>query len=156
MNLKLVGIPLAAALAACSYANDATSPVTNAAAAQDAPVPATCPSSQFDPFLKAFMANVEVQRAFTEYPYEATSYDPSEIEAGPTTRLMSATQVQFPVMLDERELAKHGAHTTSEKKANDWYQVQTHSEGSGAYSMTFNFRFRRGCWYLTDSVDAST
>lgn len=115
-----------------------------------------CPSRDFDVFLKAFVNSVEVQKSFTHYPYKMVVDDDAHMDSGPETSELLREQVEFPVMLGDAQLVEHGASMESEKKAPDWYQVSTHSEGSGAYSMTFNFHKREGCWYLTDSVDTST
>jgi hypothetical protein len=115
-----------------------------------------CPSQDFDVFLKAFANSIEVQKSFTQYPYKTVVDDDAHMDSGPETSELVREQVEFPVMLGDAQLAEHGASMESVEKAPDWYQVFTRSEGSGAYSMTFNFHKREGCWYLTDSVDAST
>lgn len=115
-----------------------------------------CPSQDFDVFLKAFANSIEVQKSFTHYPYTTVVDDAADMDSGPETSELLREQVEFPVMLGDAQLTEHGASMESEKKAPDWYQVSTHSDGSGAYSMIFNFHRREGCWYLTDSVDTST
>lgn len=114
-----------------------------------------CPSQDFGVFLKTFANNVEVQKSFTRYPYKAV-VDDALMDSGPKTSELLREQVEFPVMLGDAQLAEHGASMESQKKTPDWYQVSTHSEGSGAYSMIFNFHRHEGCWYLTDSIDTST
>jgi hypothetical protein len=85
-----------------------------------------------------------------------TLYDPQDLEADPKVQQLNANETQFPVILSAREMADQGVRAQNERKANDWYEVSTQSSGSGAYTMTFNFRYMHGCWFLTDSVDAST
>ena len=115
-----------------------------------------CPSQDFDAFLQAFANSIEVQKSFTQYPYRTVVDDDAHMDSGPETSELLREQVEFPVMLGDVQLAEHGASMESEERTPDWYQVFTRSEGSGAYSMTFNFHRREGCWYLTDSIDAST
>jgi len=115
-----------------------------------------CPAQKFEDFLKAFANHVEIQRAYTRYPYVTTVYDYSDPEADPKVSRLAEGQVQFPVMLGDKDLLEHGANMHSERKAKDWYEVFTQSEGSGAYTMTFTFRYQSSCWFLTESIDAST
>jgi len=115
-----------------------------------------CPAQNFEEFLKVFANHVEIQHAYTRYPYVTTVYDYSDPEADPKVSRLSEGQVQFPVMLGDKDLLEHGASMHSERKAKDWYEVFTQSEGSGAYTMTFTFRYQSSCWFLTESIDAST
>ncbi|GAB3358188.1 hypothetical protein GCM10027430_28510 [Lysobacter tyrosinilyticus] len=117
---------------------------------------AQCPAQKFEEFLGKFANDVKVQRAFTRYPYVTTVYDSVDLEADPKVSRLTEAQVAFPVMLSDKELAEHGASMHPERKSEDWYEVPTQSEGSGAYTMTFTFRYQDECWYLTESIDAST
>lgn len=115
-----------------------------------------CPSRDFDAFLKSFANRVDVQKVFTKTPYTTTVYDPGNLEGEPIVSQLAPEEIQFPILLDDQQRREHGVSLESARKAADWFEVSTRSDGSGAYTMTFNFRFQNGCWRLTDSVDAST
>lgn len=171
-KLQSVAVILAVSLVtACSHAPDATAEMSHAGAvasrsvvpdenvntsSQSEQAGIQCPSRDFDPFLKAFANNVKIQKAFTHYPYKATIDDAIHMDAGVEISELTQDQVKFPVMLGDAQLVEHGAVMESARKSENWFQVSTHSEGSGAYSMTFNFHFQNSCWYLTDSLDTST
>lgn len=161
--MRVVAAVFFTLLAGCSRGTDrSTGPEADAqkrqpAVSSQAPKSGVrCPSQDFDVFLKAFANRIEVQKSFTQYPYKTVVDDDAHMDSGPQTFEFSREQVEFPVMLGDAQLTQHGASMESEEKASDWYQVSTHSEGSGAYSMIFNFHRREGCWYLTDSIDTST
>lgn len=116
-----------------------------------------CPSSDFTKFIDVFMRDATIQRRYVHYPYQLTWYDPQDLEAGPKVSQLQATQMEFPVILPADVLRdEHGVHVEVENKSDDWYQVVTGNDMSGEYSMSFDFRWMQGCWYLTESVDSST
>ena len=153
---KIMGFAVVMLLAACnsSAIADQTTSVAEASPLIEKNLP--CPSQDFSSFLTAFMEDVALQKAFTRYPYAVTLYDPQDLEADPKVQQLDVSETQFPIILSASEMADHGVTAKSEKKADDWYEVSTQSSGSGAYTMTLNFRRMQGCWFLTDSIDAST
>lgn len=148
---------LAAILAAACHAQSPSTsmvPSRNANAVEGQAV--ACPSKDFSTFLKAFANDVSLQKSFTADPYRAVVVNDASMEQGEIVSYLTHAQVRFPVMLGDAQLHQHGASMETVRKADDWYEVLTHSEGSGAYSIVFNFHFRNDCWLLTDSLDTST
>jgi hypothetical protein len=157
---RLVGVCVVVVFSACKASAPAAD-VAGAAPAEPAasvPVAAAvaCPSREFEQFLKAFMRDVAVQRAYTRDPYALTLYDPQNLEAEPTTQQFAAKDVRFPVILSADDMVEHGVVYEVQRKGQDQYQVSTHSDGSGAYAVTFTFKRGAGCWELAGAVDAST
>lgn len=158
---RLLIAALAAGLLAACKASAPAADASGAAPSEPAasvPVAAAvaCPSREFEQFLKAFMRDVAVQRAYTRDPYAVTSYDVQDLEADPTTHQLAAKDVRFPVILSADDMVKHGVVYEVQRKGPDQYQVSTHSDGSGAYAITFDFKRGADCWQLVGAVDAST
>lgn len=116
----------------------------------------TCPSQKFSEFIKVFAEDIATQKSFIRYPYAMTVYDPENLEADPKVLRLSSSQVNFPIILAQKNMLAHGVNMHVMQKTPNWYEVSTQSVGSGAYTMTFNFHYQEKCWFLTDSVDAST
>lgn len=114
-----------------------------------------CPSQQFPRFLNAFESKVKVQKAFTAIPLKFGSYAPNYGDK-PDVTYLKANEIDFPVLIDAKERKKQGVVLSINKKNTKWYQVSTHSTGTGAYTLELNFKKIAGCWRLVSMTDLST
>src|SRR5687768_322438 len=109
---KIMCFAVAMSLTACRPAATETS---NAVIEATSPIDkaVVCPSRDFPVFLKAFMEDVALQKAFTRDPYEATIYDPQNLEADPGVQKIKPDQMDFPVILNARDMADQGVTAKS-------------------------------------------
>ena len=114
-----------------------------------------CPSQNFSRFLNVFERNVKVQKAFTKIPLKFGSYAPNYGNE-PAISYLTIDEIDYPVLIDAKTRKKQGVVLTIDKKGTKWYQVNTHSMGTGAYTIEYNFKRYAGCWRLVSMIDSST
>ncbi len=115
----------------------------------------SCPSQNFSRFLRSFESNIKTQKAFTVAPLKFGSYAPNYGDQ-PDISYLKADEIDFPVLINAKQRKKQGVILNISKKSTKWYQVSTHSVGTGAYTLEFNFKKTAGCWRLVSMTDLST
>ncbi|OWJ67158.1 hypothetical protein [Inquilinus limosus] len=124
-----------------------------AAAPAEAAAPA-CPSTDIDAFLKAFIDDVAVQRAFTAQPlhdqYVDATADP---EPRPVTQMLSEPALTFPVIPTRNERATLGLEQTWLERG-DQRAVLRLAKPDTDLQLTYVFR-KQGCWQLVERQDDS-
>lgn len=114
-----------------------------------------CPSQNFSRFLSVFERKIEVQKAFTRVPLKFGSYAPNYGNK-PDINYLTIDEINYPVLIDAKTRKKQGVVLNIDKKRTKWYQVNTHSMGTGAYTIEYNFQKYAGCWHLVSMIDSST
>ena len=106
-----------------------------------------CPSHNFDGFLKAFMDDVELQKAFTAEPLESQAVDAAaEPEPALVTKLQTATELEFPLIPSEKQQAGEGLKMRQSVLENGDIKVTLAKEDTD-YQMSFYFE-KDECWKL--------
>lgn len=124
-----------------------------AAAQAEAAGPA-CPSTDIDAFLKAFIDDVAVQRAFTAQPlrdqYVDATADP---EPRPVTQMLSEPALTFPVIPTRSERATLGLEARWLERG-ETRAVLRLAKPDSDLQLTYTFD-RQACWRLVERVDDS-
>lgn len=149
MARMIVLLVITALLGACK-----ATPQQNLVDAQPAaPTPAptsaalACPSPSFDGFLKVFIASVEVQKAFSAEPLESQTVDATaEPEPALVTKMLTANELQFPLIPNEEQQANEGLKMRQSALENGDIKVKLAKEDTD-YQMSFYFR-KEACWKL--------
>ncbi|WP_249474885.1 lysozyme inhibitor LprI family protein [Luteimonas galliterrae] len=118
--------------------------------------PPICPSEDFAVFLAAFMADQNMQRTFTSYPFVSIEYQSQDLEADPKIRRLNSYEIEFPLILKKEDLASKGVRLDITEKESGVKEVSTYSVGGGAYSRVYRFEWVNKCWHATSLIDAST
>ena len=106
-----------------------------------------CPSPNFDGFLKAFMENVEVQKAFSTEPLESQTVDATaEPEPALVTKTLAAAELKFPLIPSEQQQAKEGLTLRQSVLENGDIKVTLAKEDTD-YQVSFYFK-KEVCWEL--------
>ena len=114
-----------------------------------APISATlaCPSTSFDGFLKAFVERIDVQKEFSVEPLESQTVDATaEPEPALVTKMMTADELQFPLIPSEHQQTKDGLKMRQSVLENGDTKVTLAKEDTD-YQMSFYFR-KNECWQL--------
>ena len=120
-------------------------PVVSASVPTSAPL--ACPSLSFDGFLKAFVESPEVQKAFSAKPLESQAVDAAaEPEPALVTKMLTANELQFPLIPSEQQQAKEGLIMRQSVLENDDIKVTLAKEDTD-YQMSFYFK-KEACWKL--------
>ena len=150
MARMIVLLVMAALLGGCKAAPQQSSvDVSSAAptAAASASATLACPSPNFDGFLKAFISDVEVQKAFSAEPLESQTVDATaEPEPALVTKVLTAAELQFPLIPSEQQQAKEGLAMRQSVLENGDTKVTLAKEDTD-YQMSFYFR-KNECWQL--------
>ena len=150
MTRTIVLLAMMALLGGCKATPQQNVPVAaQPAASTPAPTPATlaCPSPNFDGFLKAFISDVEVQKTFSVEPLESQTVDAAaEPEPALVTKMLSAAELQFPLIPSEQQQASEGLNMRQSVLENGDIKVTLAKEDTD-YQMSFYFK-KNGCWKL--------
>lgn len=113
-----------------------------------------CPSADLDAFLKVFLNDVAVQRAFTAQPLRDQYVDnTAEPEPRPVTQMLSEPALTFPVIPTRSERATLGLEQTWLERG-DQRAVLRLVKPDTDLQLTYVFR-KRGCWQLVERQDDS-
>lgn len=154
MTVLLVMAALLGGCKATSQQNsvDAQSVVRIPAASVSAAL--ACPSPSFDGFLKAFIESVEVQKTFSAEPLESQAADATaEPEPALVTRMLTAAELQFPLIPGEQQQAKEDLTMRQSTLENGDIKVTLAKEDTD-YQMSFYFK-KGPCWKLVRIRDDS-
>ena len=150
MTRTIVLLAIMALLGGCKATPQQNVPVAaQPAASTPAPTSAAlaCPSPTFDGFLKAFISDVEVQKAFSAEPLESQTVDAAaEPEPALVTKMLSAAELQFPLIPSEQQQASEGLNMRQSVLENGDIKVTLAKEDTD-YQMSFYFK-KDGCWKL--------
>lgn len=149
MARMIVLLVMTALLGACKAAPQQNSADARPAVPTPAPTSAVpaCPSPSFDGFLKAFIASVEVQKAFSAEPLESQTVDAAaEPEPALVTKMLTATELQFPLIPSEQQQANEGLKMRQSALENGDIKVTLAKEDTD-YQMSFYFK-KEACWEL--------
>jgi hypothetical protein len=136
-------------LGACKATPQQASADARPAVPASAPTPAVpaCPSSSFDGFLKAFREDVQVQKAFSAEPLESQTVDATaEPEPALVTKMLTAAELQFPVIPSEQQQTQEGLTMRQSVLENGDTKVTLAREDTD-YQLSFYFR-KGECWQL--------
>ena len=114
-----------------------------------------CPSQYFPTFLKSFQSNLKIQKAFTVIPLKSSSFYPNYGNQ-PDVSYLKASEIKFPLLISYQERKAQGVKLSIKKQSARAYKVFTRSQGSGAYSFDYNFKYSHGCWRLIELTDLSS
>lgn len=113
-----------------------------------------CPSQDFDQFLQAFAANVDVQRAHTANSLLSESLD---VTAEPEPRLVSRqldrVDLRFPLMPSSQQQLDDGLKVSLTKLGGQVVEVTLRKPDTD-YQVSFFFR-KGDCWELYRKRDDS-
>jgi len=138
-------LALCLALAACD--NSAPGLQTAEPAAAHSSV-AACPSQDFNTFLHAFANDVRLQKVFVADPLQSDSVDATaEPEPRPVTKMLTASQLRFPLMPDAQQQMHDSLETRQIVLNTTQASVKLVSEGTD-YQITFFFKRTSDCWQL--------
>jgi hypothetical protein len=113
-----------------------------------------CPAEDFEHFLAAFAGNVSIQKAFTARPLRSDSIDASaDPEPRPVTRMLNDADIDFPVIVDLRQLRDEGATVRTSATSATEMKVTIFKQDTDL-QMSFYFR-KNGCWQLYRLQDDS-
>ena len=150
MARMIVFLVVATLLGACK----ATPQQNSVNAPSGVPIPASpmpaalaCPSPDFDGFLRAFIERAEVQKAFSAEPLESQTVDvTAEPEPALVAKMLTAAELQFPLIPSEQQQAKEGLTMRQSVLENGDTKVTLAKEDTD-YQMSFYFR-KNDCWQL--------
>lgn len=147
----IIFLAMTVLLGACKATPQQNAPDARPAAASSTPAPTSampvCPSLNFDGFLKAFVGDVELQKAFTVEPLESQTVDATaEPEPALVTKMLTATELQFPLIPSERQQASEGLKMRQSTLENGDTKVTLAKEDTD-YQVSFYFK-NEGCWKL--------
>lgn len=113
-----------------------------------------CPSTDLDTFLKAFIDDVAVQRAFTAQPLRDQSVDNTAMpEPRPVTQMLSGPALHFPVMPTRSERATLGLEARWLERGDQQAVLRLLKEDT---DLQIDYVFRKqGCWQLVERIDHS-
>jgi len=115
----------------------------------------TCPSQDFNTFLQAFANDVRLQKAFVADPLQSDFVDAkAEPEPRPVTRMLTASQLRFPLMPDAKQQMHHGLKAQQIVQNTSQASVKLAKEDTD-YQMTFFFKRTSNCWQLYRVQDDS-
>jgi hypothetical protein len=149
MARMIILLVMAALLGACEAAPQQNSVDAQSAVPTPAPtsVALACPSPSFDGFLKAFIESVEVQKAFSTEPLESQAVDAmAEPEPALVTKMLTAAELQFPLIPSEQKQASEGLKMRQSILENGDIKVMLEKEDTD-YQMSFYFK-KGMCWKL--------
>lgn len=112
-----------------------------------------CPSQDFGTFLTAFADDVAVQKAFVATPLRSESLDPTDLEAKPVTKLLSAAQLHFPLLPSTQKQAADGLKIKRSATSPDEMHATLFKPDTDM-QVTYVFK-QHGCWQLVRIVDES-
>ncbi|MDR2220974.1 MAG: hypothetical protein LBE24_10435 [Methylobacillus sp.] len=119
------------------------SPATAASGAADKAAAASCPSSDFNVFLRAFADDARIQQAFVADPLQYDSIDATaEPEPKPVTHMVPAKELQFPLMAEENGLKAQAPVVNGDQASVKLLKEDT------SYQITYHFQQTGGCWRL--------
>jgi hypothetical protein len=114
-----------------------------------------CPSTDLDAFLKAFIDDVAVQRAFTAQPLRDQSIDATaEPEPRPVTQMLSGPALHVPVMPTRSERATLGLEARWLERGEQRAVLRLVKEDTDL-QLTYVFRLGQHCWQLVERQDDS-
>lgn len=149
MTRMIVLLAMMALLGACKAAPQQNLPVAQPAASTPAPTSVTlaCPSSNFDGFLKVFISDLEAQKEFSANPLENQTVDATaEPEPALVTKMLTATELKFPLIPSEQQQANQGLKMRQSALENGDIKVTLAKEDTD-YQMSFYFK-KEVCWKL--------
>lgn len=113
-----------------------------------------CPSTDIDAFLKAFIDDVAVQRAFTAQPLKDQYVDnTAEPEPRPVTQMLSEPALTFPVIPTRGERATLGLEARWLERGAARAVLRLAKPDS---DLQFTYIFdKQVCWRLVERVDDS-
>ncbi|WP_342237257.1 hypothetical protein [Inquilinus sp. OTU3971] len=124
-----------------------------AAAPVEAAGPA-CPSADIDAFLKAFIDDVAVQRAFTAQPLRNRYVNSTaEPEPRPVTEMVSEPALLFPVIPSREEQVTLGLEARWLERGGTRAVLRLAKPDSDL-QLTYVFD-RQACWQLVERMDDS-
>lgn len=149
MARMIVLLVMVALLGGCKVAPQQNSADAQSAVPISAPAPAAlaCPSPSFDGFLKDFIESVEVQKAFSAEPLESQTVDAAaEPEPALVTKMLTATELKFPLIPSEQQQSKEGLTMRQSVLESGDTKVTLAKEDTD-HQMSFYFR-KNQCWQL--------
>ncbi len=151
MTRTITLLAMTVLLGACQATPQQNAPDTRSAVAASTPAAAStmsaCPSPDFESFLKAFMADVKIQKKFSADPLESQAIDATaEPEPALVTRMLTATELQFPLIPSEQQQAGEGLKIRQSELESGDIKVTLGKEDTD-YQMSFYFK-KNGCWEL--------
>jgi hypothetical protein len=137
---------VAVSLVACSR-QTAPAPHIEAAASR-------CPSRNFDSFFAAFSDSAEAQKQFTRSPLRSDSIDAgAEPEPKPVTKMLSAQELEFPLVPTSQQVSDEGLATSFKASGNEMVVELTKPDTD--YMVSYYFERAGECWRLYRKDDAS-
>lgn len=113
-----------------------------------------CPSADIDAFLKAFIDDIAVQRAFTAQPLRNRYIDnTAEPEPRPVTEMVSEPALHFPVIPSRGEQATLGLEARWLERGKTRAVLRLAKPDSDL-QLTYVFD-KQACWHLIERVDDS-
>ncbi|MDR6843259.1 hypothetical protein [Pseudoxanthomonas sacheonensis] len=149
MTRAIVLLAVMALLGACEATPQQNLPVAQPATSTPAPASATlaCPSPNFEGFLKVFISDVEAQKEFSAKPLESQTVDATaEPEPALVTKMLTATELEFPLIPSEQQQANEGLKMRQSVLENGDIKVTLAKEDTD-YQMSFYFK-KEACWKL--------
>lgn len=149
MTRTIVLLAMMALQGACKNTPQQNLPLAQPAASTPASTSAmlACPSPNFDGFFKAFISDVEVQKAFSTEPLESQTVDATaEPEPVLVTKMTTADELQFPLIPSEHQQTKDGLKMRQSVLENGDIKVTLAKEDTD-YQMSFYFK-KEVCWKL--------
>jgi hypothetical protein len=140
---------LAVSLAAC---NRQTTPARPAPAIEVSL--SRCPSQTFEGFFAEFSDSAELQKTFTRLPLRSDSIDAgAEPEPKPITKMLSAQELEFPLVPSKQQIADERLETSFKVSGND--TVVELIKPDTDYMVSYYFERAGDCWRLYRKNDAS-
>lgn len=151
MTRAIILLAMSVLLGACKATPQQNAPDTGPAVVTSTPAPisatSACPSPDFGSFLKTFMGDVEIQKKFSAEPLENQTVDATaEPEPALVTKMLTATELQFPLIPSEQQQASEGLKMRQSTLENGDTKVTLAKEDTD-YQMSFYFK-KEGCWKL--------
>lgn len=106
-----------------------------------------CPSDEISGFIDAFVASVEVQKAFTSSSIESQAVDPTaEPEPAIITKQVAASELEFPLIPNKQEQAAQGLSLRQSVLDDGNIKVTV---GKADTDQQKSYYFKKGaCWQL--------
>jgi hypothetical protein len=112
-----------------------------------------CPSEKFEPFLKAYTASTDVQKAFTEYPLAHVLLDHSSDKPREIKVVVPKAKLAFPVMPSAAKRKSEHLDMRVDAVTADKAQATIFNTESG-YQKAYFFK-KSACWKLELVEDRS-
>lgn len=112
-----------------------------------------CPSADFQAFLGTFTESVHIQKAFTHFPVEKLIVVDADPEPKPVVKLLSRSQVSFPVISNSAERKEKGLAIRIDQVGKKKAQITLRKEDAD-YQVFYLFS-KDSCWKLTRIEDWS-